>query len=378
MGKDQKHLSKKTAAGTGAPLGQRSDAAASDARVDVEMGLEKGVPVRDVQKARFVPRLPLPMAESPATPPERPPAAVIGAGALGTALARRLQDAGYPVAAAISRSERSARELAATVGAGVAASEIGALPTQATLVLLCVPDDQVRSVAASLADTDHPWPRCLVLHTSGALPAAALGPLAEAGATTLSFHPLQAFAEDTSPEAFEGIYVGLEGAEDAVAAGRPLAEALGARPFVLSEAAKARYHLAASMASNFLVTLAGLAGDILNEATADSREIDGPTGAEALRPLLAGTMRNLQDAPPSAALTGPLVRGDEDTVAAHLRVLRTHHPGALPAYAALATETVQQATRADRLPSDVADRLLAQLADATDARRESGPGNRGP
>lgn len=329
--------------------------------------LEKGGPVRDVQETRFSSPAPA-MTESPATPPpERPPAAVVGAGAMGTALARRLRNAGYPVAAVLSRSGRSAQELAATVGAAVASSEKNALPARVTLVLLCVPDGQVRPVARTLAATDHPWPRCLVAHTSGALPAAALAPLAEEGATTLSFHPLQAFAETTSPEAFEGIYVGLEGAEDAVAAGRALAEALGARPLVLPEAAKARYHLAASMASNFLVTLMGLAGDILDEATADSREIDAPSGVEALRPLLAGTMRNLQDAPPSAALTGPLARGDEDTVAAHLEVLRTHHPGVLPAYAALATETIQQAARADRLSPETADRLLSRLAEAMEA-----------
>jgi len=339
----------------------------------LKTGLEKGTLVRDVQETCFAPPLPL-MAASPApSPPERPPAAVVGAGAMGTALARRLQGAGYPVAAVLSRSERSARELAATVGAEVASSEEHALPERVTLVALCVPDGQVRSVARALAATDHPWAHCLALHTSGALPAAALDPLAEAGATTLSFHPLQAFAEATPPEAFEDIYVGLEGTEEAVAAGRALAETLGTRPLGLPEAAKARYHLAASMASNFLVTLTALAGDLLDEATADSREIDAPTGAEALRPLLAGTVRNLRDAPPEAALTGPLARGDDDTVAAHLETLRVHHPGLLPTYAALATETVHQAARADRLSPDAADRLLARLTDAMEAHRE---GNR--
>lgn len=280
---------------------------------------------------------------------------------MGTALAHRLRGAGYPVAAVISRSARSAKQLAAAVDADTASKALTALPRRVALLFLCVPDDQVRPVAQALAAHEHPWRRALVAHTSGVLPAAALHPLAEAGATTLSFHPLQAFAPATPPEAFDGIYVGLEGGTDALAAGEALAEALGARALPLSKASKTRYHLAASMASNFLVTLMALADDVLEEAASDSRGIDG---ADWLRPLVEGTLQNLGEAAPAAALTGPIARGDEDTVAAHLKALRARHPGLLPVYAALASETVRLAARTDRLAPATADRLLEQLSDA--------------
>jgi predicted short-subunit dehydrogenase-like oxidoreductase (DUF2520 family) len=325
------------------------------------------------------------MAERPIPDESRPPAAIVGAGAMGTTLAHRLRGAGYPVATVLSRSARSAQTLATAVDAPTASTDLTDLPERARLVFLTVPDAQVTATARALAERrSHPWPHCLAAHTSGALPAAVLGPLAEAGATTLGFHPLQAFTRDTPPEAFDGICIGLEGAPDALAAGRSLAEALGARPLALPASAKTRYHLAASMASNFLVTLMAMAGDVLDDAldglpddapqglpddalgddASDSR-IFGNTGAtNPLLPLVQGTLRNVRDAAPEAALTGPIARGDEDTVSAHVEALRAHHPGFLPVYVALATETVRLAARTDRFPPAVTDRLLRLLADA--------------
>lgn len=299
--------------------------------------------------------------------PSRPPVAIVGAGAVGSALAHRLRAVRYPVSAVLSRSARSARELASEVEASTASDALEALPRQVTLLFLCVPDDQVRPVAEALAAQAHPWVRCLVAHTAGALPAAALRPLAEVGATTLSFHPLQSFTAGATAEAFDGIYIGLEGTEEAVLAGRGLASALEVQAVAVPEEAKARYHLAASMASGFLVTLLALAGEVLNDALApsDSRTIDGAVeGVDTLHPLLEGTLRNLRRSTPEAALTGPAVRGDEKTIAAHLRGLQAHHPGLVPVYVALTTEMVRLAVRADRLPATAADRLLDRLDDA--------------
>ena len=291
----------------------------------------------------------------------RPSVAVVGAGTVGTALAQRLQAAGYPIAAILSRSPRPARELAAEVGASCAATSLHALPQRVRMLFLCVPDDQVRVVAERLAGHPHPWKHCLVAHTSGALPAAALRPLAAQGATPLSFHPLQAFAQGAAADAFDGIYVALEGEAEALTAGRGLAEALAVETLELTAESKARYHLAASMASNFLVTLLAMAGEVLDDAV--SQGIDRGEGADWLRPLVEGTLHNLKENPPETALTGPVARGDEETVAAHLEALHQHHPGFVPVYAALATEAVRLAARADRLPSATADRLLQQFTE---------------
>lgn len=289
------------------------------------------------------------------------PVAVIGAGAVGSALARGLKAADYPVAAIISRTAGPARRLAAEVGAPVASAALGDLPASASFLFCCVPDDQIRPVAEELARLPRNWRTHLVAHTSGARTTDALAPLATVGATVLSFHPVQAFTEDIPPEVFDGIYVGLEGEEEALVTGRRLAEVLGARAVSLSKEAKTRYHLAASMASNFTVTLMALAGDVLVEAGLDRDE-----AIALLQPLVEGTLRNLGGAAPEEALTGPVARGDEGTVVSHLEALREHHSDLLPTYASLATETVRLAARAGRLSSETTDRLLEKLGASLD------------
>ncbi|MFB6097667.1 MAG: NAD(P)-binding domain-containing protein, partial [Salinibacter sp.] len=147
-----------------------------------------------------------------------PPVAVVGAGAVGTPLARGLVASGYRVEAVLSRTPETAQTLADRVGASVAGTRNEALPAAVRLILISVPDDAIADVAEGLATLDHPWDETIVAHTSGAETAAVLAPVARQGAATLSFHPLQTFTEETSPEAFEDIVVGLEGEDRAVAA----------------------------------------------------------------------------------------------------------------------------------------------------------------
>lgn len=102
-------------------------------------------------------------------------------------------------------------------------------------------------------------------------------------------------------------------------------------------------------------------GTTRSDAASDSPSIDEASDADLLGPLLEGTVRNLQGTAPAAGRTGPVARGDEDPLVAHLEALRRHHPGLLPVYAALTTETVRLAARTDRLSSAAADRLLDRL-----------------
>jgi predicted short-subunit dehydrogenase-like oxidoreductase (DUF2520 family) len=272
------------------------------------------------------------------------------------------------VQAVLSRERADAQALADQVGAPVAASETEALPPTVRLVLLCVPDAAVATVADALAACEHPWSRTVVAHTSGALTSAVLSPLAELGTATLGFHPMQTFAPETPPEAVRDIVVGVEGTETAVAVGTALAEAMGARPVVLSAEAKAQYHGAAALASNGLVALVAAVEEVLREANVEADAIP-----DIVEPLLDQTWANLKANAPEAVLTGPVARGDRSTIEAHLDALQEATPHLLPLYSALTTEMVRIAVRGGQIDGDTAHALLATLRTVLPAPPGEGP-----
>ena len=297
-----------------------------------------------------------------------PPIAVIGAGAVGTSLAQGLVASGHRVEAVLSRTTASAQALADRVGAPVAGSSGDALPPAVRLVLVCVPDDALADVAEALAARYHPWGDTIVAHTSGAQTTDVLSPLREQGAATLSFHPLQTFAEDASPEAFTDVVVGLEGDDRAVAAGKTLARALGARPLRLTPEDKARYHAAAALASNGLVALLAVVEEVFS---ASNRDPETPGSAlNLVEPLIDQTLENLHQGTLEGVLTGPVARGDEDTIRAHLDALADETPHLVPLYTALSTEMVRVAVRGGHLSPAQAGRLLDMLRTAADAATE--------
>lgn len=292
-----------------------------------------------------------------------PRVAIVGAGAVGAALGRRLAASGYALRAVLSRTKPAAALLASQVGAAVASTDLRALPSDVTLLFCCVPDEAIDGVAHELARLDaHDWSACVVAHTSGVRQASALAPLAERGAAVLSFHPMQAFTVRTSPEAFRGICVGLEGDPDAVALGRAVVDRLGARAVTIASEAKARYHLAASLASNAFVTLVSVVHEVLA-----SIDVDEGARQALLRPLIDGTWRNLEQQPPEEALTGPVVRGDRRTVGDHAAAVASHLPHLTPFFVAMTTETVRLAVRSGRLASTEAEELLEVLQATLDA-----------
>jgi predicted short-subunit dehydrogenase-like oxidoreductase (DUF2520 family) len=287
----------------------------------------------------------------------RPSVTVIGAGAMGRVLAARLRERGYPVLAVISRTRDRAEDLAHAVGARIASDSLHDLPAESRLIVCCIPDGKLAEVASRLSRISHPWRKTVVMHTSGALPASVLRPVAEEGARTLSFHPLQALTATSGPEALEGVYAGIEGEPPSLAAGIEFAVGLGMRYLILSADAKPRYHLAASIASNYLVTLNAVVQQIFQ-----SLDIDRATAQEVMAPLVHGTLANLAASSPEEALTGPILRGDLETVHKHGLALRRHLPHLIPVYASLAMETITLAVRSSRLDPARAEEMLALLS----------------
>ena len=290
-----------------------------------------------------------------AFPTPRPDVALVGAGAMARVMGLRLTAAGYAVQAVVSRTAERAAELAGALGAPVASDLLDDLPA-VPLVVLAVPDDQIAEVADMLTGAARSWAGAVVVHTSGAVPASALEPLRAQGARTLAFHPVQSLGAGADAGRLDGVTVGLEGEPAGVAAGIELAVGLGLRYLVVSAEAKSRYHLAAAMASNLLVTLMGMVQEVLA-----SIDIDRAQAVALLGPLVQGTLETLAQTSPEEALTGPVARGDLGTLRAHGLALRKDLPHLVPAYAALSVETVRLAVRAGTLEPERAEGVLALM-----------------
>lgn len=271
-------------------------------------------------------------------------------------LARRLADCGYRVEALINRTVEKAVRIAPMVGAAVVSSRVADLPADLDAVFLCVPDDNLEALAEELSHLPRSWSGCTVVHTSGALASDVLAPVAAEGAHVLSFHPIQTFSLNSTPDTFEGIYVDVEGDERAVAFGERLALGIGATPLVITKEGKGRLHLAASILSNYSVVLASMAGEVMKIVGYDWDR----TGA-IFQPLVARTWQNLLSGTPARVLTGPVVRGDVKTVELHLETLKEHLPHLLEPYAALAEEAARLSLESGRLDREAANALEKTL-----------------
>jgi predicted short-subunit dehydrogenase-like oxidoreductase (DUF2520 family) len=189
------------------------------------------------------------------------------------------------------------------------------------LVLLCVPDRAIAEVAGEIPP--GPW----VAHVSGATPLRALAPHVR----RFGMHPLQSFSRSRGPEQLDGAWAAVTaGSPQAREVGRWLAETLGLRPFDLDDARRSAYHAGAAFASNYLVTIRAAAGSLLEAAGAPP---------EALDPLIRGVVDS------GFELTGPIARGDWETVERHLEVIRAERPELEELYLALAEATARVAGR---------------------------------
>ena len=188
------------------------------------------------------------------------------------------------------------------------------IPSDTSVVILAVPDRALSEVAHDLAVGGSAPPACVALHLSGALSTDALAPLHNAGYTVGSMHPLMAVADPwLASERLIGIAFAISGEPVAISAARRLVYALDGLALVIPAIQRPLYHAAAVMASNYLVALTGASVRMLGEAGVDSDD-----ALRALLPLLRGTLDNIAQLGVPAALTGPIARGDVDTVRLHL------------------------------------------------------------
>jgi len=263
---------------------------------------------------------------------------IIGAGRLGTSLGAALAGRGWRPEAVVDRDLAAARAGRRIIGGGTATTSLAAAAAAAGPVIIAVPDGAVSRTAAGLARARGSWADRVVVHTSGLLPAAVLAPLARRGARVASLHPAQSFPQKgMPPSAFEGITWGLEGDAVAIEAAEAMVRDLHGNILLLAARDKALYHAACALASNALVALEWTAVGLFGRAG-----IAPDAAAEALLPLVQGTLQNVKSLGLENALTGPILRGDVATVEAHLEALGSD-PGAREIYTALGKRILELA-----------------------------------
>jgi predicted short-subunit dehydrogenase-like oxidoreductase (DUF2520 family) len=262
--------------------------------------------------------------------------AIVGAGALANALAPALREHGYTISKIISRdaprSRQSARRLAAKVGASSATAKIARLDCD--LLWFCVPDRSIPTTAASLANLARDKVR-FAFHCSGALSSRELDSLRKDGIAVASVHPLMTFVPGSQPS-LRQVPFAIEGDSDATRMARKIVRDLGGESFVISPSRKAAYHAWATMTSPlflaFLVTLE------------EAARAAGLTRADSRRksmPIVRQTLENYFRLGPGHSFSGPIIRGDVETVAKHLAVLRKHSH-ARDVYLALARSALRR------------------------------------
>lgn len=236
-----------------------------------------------------------------------PPITLIGAGNVGTHLAKRLSETGYRVAEVFSRDKAKAEALAKTVGA-VAIDQLSEVSAHAGLYLLAVRDDVIAETGRRLSEAGIS--EGLFAHTSGATPASVLQPYA---ARYGIFYPLQTFSSQRTPD-FSEIPVCIQASkpEDEVLL-KKIAERIGKQSVAIGEQQRIALHVAAVFVNNFSNYLYKTGERIL-----EKEELD----FELLIPLIRETAEKIRHLPPEAAQTGPAVRGDDKTIARHLAYLQ--------------------------------------------------------
>jgi predicted short-subunit dehydrogenase-like oxidoreductase (DUF2520 family) len=268
---------------------------------------------------------------------------VVGAGPVATALAGALRLGGVPVLGLWARKPPTARAAGSAAGVAAFSSAPPDILLEARVVLLAVRDAAVAEVAQTLVGTGLVNKRHVLLHCAGAASAQELlGAVADKVGGIGTLHPLQAIADGrTAMRTLKGTVFGVEGDDNGRATATTLVGALGGIVLALDSTQMASYHCAAALASNYIVSAIDAAAQVLAGAGVSPTQ-----AAQALVPLAEGALRNIAAKGTTEGLTGPIRRGDSQTIQRHLDAL-ANKPDVAQLYRALARRAVEIAARID-------------------------------
>ncbi len=294
---------------------------------------------------------------------------VIGAGRVGAVLAAVLRSRGHDIVSVAGESDASMRR-AADLLPGVPVAKPTTVARTCDVLLLTVPDDMLENVVIQLTASGAIRSGQYVVHTSGSHGLRVLEPATQVGAHPVAMHPAMTFTGtardlDRLPDCVFGVTTGPADRDWALA----LVTELGADVMWVPEEQRSLYHAGLAHGANHLVTLVAQAMELLSAAGADDP-------AAILRPLLGAALDNAL-AEGDAALTGPIVRGDVNTVRAHLAEISATAPDTLPSYVALARATLDRVVTDGRvLPIRAA--AMRRVLDAAVAVDAPQPGRSTP
>jgi predicted short-subunit dehydrogenase-like oxidoreductase (DUF2520 family) len=260
---------------------------------------------------------------------DKPTITLIGAGNLAQALGPALKSAGYNIDFVAARETASSRRRAALLARrlGARTQLLNNAGPDSDILWICHTDDALAETAKRLAIKPG-WKCKIVFHSSGALSSDVLSLLKRKGANTASLHPMMTFVPGTTPR-MDGVPFAVEGDSRAVAVARSIVGDLGAEIFPIKKAAKPLYHALGSFSSPLIVATL-----VTAERVGRSAGLTASQTRRVMAPILKQTLKNYQERGAAAAFSGPIKRGDVDTVRRHLRELK-RVPGASEVYRAL-------------------------------------------
>ncbi len=285
----------------------------------------------------------------------KPNFAIVGCGRVGTALATNLTSAGYKLVGLSCKTKESTEKASALLNIDKHTQNSWEITKGTDIAFITTPDGIISDVCSEITKKNGFDADTIVLHCSGAHPSTILSSAKDSGASIGSMHPLQSFAAGSSGN-FKDIIVAIEGEKDAVNTAKKMAEDLGSICLTVKTEAKTFYHASAVVASNYLVTVQDLALKLIEEAG-----ISGDDAFKVLSPLIKGTLANIEKVGTTKALTGPIARGDVETITRHLKEIGEKTPNLLLLYKTLGQYTVDIALAGGTISDQTANELKKML-----------------
>lgn len=291
--------------------------------------------------------------------------AIIGAGRVGSSIGFLLKQAGYAVTAVATHRSASAEKARAFIGSGKATTDAAQAASTAETIFITTPDGAIKNVCDAIAQGGGFKPGSLVVHTSGAHTLDLLNAAKNAGACRAVMHPLQSVpGREAGVQNIPGSYFRIEADPEAATRVQAILKALSGIELVMpkwspDKSSAALYHAGAVAVSNFFVALVDYGLTFYETLGAEKQE-----ALKAVLPLIKGTLKNIETLGIPAALTGPIVRGDVETVRDHREAMRKRAPELLDLYCALAKRTLAVAKESGSLTPQAIRELSAVIEKA--------------